>query len=116
MEKSPFVPESERADYVQPEFLGKVASLEPVEWMPKVQAKKFRLQQRSFERETPWPSKEKLQAAVPSGAEVVMYKTDAEFAQATGDDGKKSLDWIKRELKAVPPSTGDGAVSARNTN
>jgi len=114
MDKSPFVPESERADYIKPEFLSKVASLEPVGWMPKVQAKKFRLQQRSFERETPLPSKQKLQAAVPSSATVVMYKTDAEFAQATGDEGEKSLDWIKRELKALPPGAPDGAVSAKN--
>ena len=43
MATSPFVPENERSEYVKPEFLKKVAALEPVEWLPKIQAKKFRL-------------------------------------------------------------------------
>ena len=116
MEKSPFVPNNERADYVKPEFLSKVAALEPVEWMAKVRAKKFRLQQRSFEGETPLGSKEKLQAAAPSSASVVMYKTTAEFGEATGKEGEKSLDWIKRELKAIPPGAAENAVTANKTN
>src|SRR5215469_5061407 len=85
MEKSPFVPKEERGDYVKTEFLSKVASLEPLEWIPKVQAKKFRLQQRIFETETPLASKEKLQAAVPQGTTVVMYKSGVAFADAAGN-------------------------------
>lgn len=34
MANSPFVPEEERADYIKPEFLKKVAALDPVEWLP----------------------------------------------------------------------------------
>ena len=114
--KSPFVPEDERANYVKPEFLSKVASLEPLDWMPRVQAKKFRLQQRSFEDETPLASKTKLEAAVPSGAAVVTYKTRTEFAGATGNDGAKSLDWIKRELKALPLPAPANTVAADGRN
>jgi hypothetical protein len=116
MEKSPFVPTEERANYVKPEFLSKVASLEPLEWMPRVQSKKFRLLQRSFEDETPLVSKEKLQTAAPPGATVVFYKTAAEFTEAAGIRGEKSLDWIKRELKALPPPAADTAVTANKSN
>jgi hypothetical protein len=87
MAYSPFVPKDERPDYVKPEFLSKAATLEPLDWLPKIQAKKFRLQQRHFEGETPLSSKEKLQAAAPTNASVVMYKTHAEFNNAVGANG-----------------------------
>ena len=32
---SPFVPADERAEYVKPEFLKKVSTLEPVDWLPR---------------------------------------------------------------------------------
>src|SRR5271155_600742 len=46
---SPFVPEDERADYMKPEFLKKAATMETLDWLPKIKAKKFRLQQNIFE-------------------------------------------------------------------
>jgi len=111
MASSPFVPEDERADYVKPEFLNKAASLEPLDWLPKIQAKKFRLQQRRFEGETPIASKEKLQAVAPSGATVVMYKTHAEFGSAIGPNGDNALDWIKKAVKSLPPPAPDATVA-----
>src|SRR6266852_6293402 len=79
MATSPFVPEDERAEYVKPEFLKKAAVLEPIEWLPKVQAKKFRLQDAIFEQNTPKTAKEELRGAVPAGATVVIYKTPEDF-------------------------------------
>jgi hypothetical protein len=116
MEKSPFVPKDERANYEQPEFLNKLATLEPLEWMPKIQAQKFRLQQRHFEGETPFASKEKLQAAAPSGATVVMYKTHTEFGAAIGSHGDKALDWITKAVKSLPPPAPANAVAAGKVN
>jgi len=52
MATSPFVPEEERADYVKPEFLGKVAALEPLVSLPKIQAKRFRLDHELFDTRT----------------------------------------------------------------
>jgi hypothetical protein len=102
LKMSTFVPASERAEYVKPEFLSRVAPLDPIDWMAKVQAKKFRLQQRSFEYETPGESKETLQAAAPPGAVVAFYRTPKEFANAQGEDTERSLDWIKAELRSLP--------------
>lgn len=111
MATSPFVPEEERADYVKPEFLKKAAVLEPIDWLPKIQAKKFRLQDAIFETNTPKVSKEKLRAAVPAGATVVIYKTPAEFNAVVR--GKKELEWIQRELRSLPDSGGASAALQR---
>ncbi len=100
MATSPFVPEEERAEYVKTEFLKKAAALDPVEWLPKIQAKKFRLQDAVFELNPPKSAKEKLRAAVPPHATVLIYKTPEEFNTVVR--GKKELDWIQHELRSLP--------------
>jgi hypothetical protein len=97
---SPFVPENERADYVKPEFLKKVSTLEPLDWLPKIQAKKFRLQDEGFDPVTPKVSKEKLRAAAPAGSLVVVYNTKQEFNAARNHN--KVMDWMHAELQALP--------------
>jgi hypothetical protein len=101
---SPFVPDEERADYVKPEFLKKISGLDPLEWMPKVRATKFRLQQNLFETDTPKGNKDKLRAAVPAGTPVALYKTLLEF-NATFPNST-NLSWIESQLRALPDSSG----------
>jgi hypothetical protein len=100
MATSPFVPEEERAEYVKPAFLQKVAQLEPIDWLPKIQAKKFRLQEQIFERSTPKAAKEKLRAAVPCTGTTVVYKAPKEMDKVVSES--KELEWIKHELHALP--------------
>jgi hypothetical protein len=100
MATSPFVPEDERAEYVKPQFLKKAAALEPLDWLPRIQAKKFRLDNELFETNTPKAAKGKLRAAVPAGATVTLYKNLDEF-KAAFQDGK-NLEWIQRELQSLP--------------
>ena len=102
MAASAFVPEEERAAYVKPEFLKKAGALEPVEWLPKVRARKFRLQQTAYDRTTPKTSEEKLRAAVPTGAMTALYKTELEYGAALY--GSKQLEWIEHEMMALPKS------------
>jgi hypothetical protein len=109
MATSQFVPKDERPDYVKPEFLKKVAPLETLDWLPKVQAKKFRLQQLLFEIDTPTPIKEKLRAAAPAGTPVVLYKNIDEFKAAF--PYSTNLDWIKQQLRALPDSSTPAAKS-----
>jgi hypothetical protein len=94
------VPEDERASYVTPEFLKKAEMLEPIEWLPKTQAKRFRLQDAIFETNTPPAAKEKLRAAVPANGTVVIYKTPEEFNAVVRN--KKDLEWIQHELRSLP--------------
>jgi hypothetical protein len=100
MATSPFVPEEERAAYVKPEFLKKAAILDPVDWLPRIEAKKFRLQDAIFETTTPKAAKEKLRAAVPADATVVIYKTPEEFNVVV--TAKSDLKWIQQELRSLP--------------
>jgi hypothetical protein len=100
MATSPFVPPKERPAYVKPEFLKKAATLEPVDWLPKIQAKKFRLREAPFDPITPDPAKQKLRAAVPAGSTVVVYKTLDEFQAVVRS--KKQLEWIEHELGSLP--------------
>jgi hypothetical protein len=109
MAQSPFVPEEERADYVKPDYLKKVAMLDPIAWLPKVQAKKFRLQDAIFDTITPKTAKEKLRAAVPKDTTVLIYKTTDDFNTVVR--AGKELDWIQQELRALPDD--NSAVSQK---
>jgi hypothetical protein len=113
MQKSAFPPKVERANYVTPDFLAKVAPLDTLNWIPKVQAKKFRLQQRHYDQQTPIASKQKMQAAVPEGTTVAFYDNMNEFDKEVGVRGEKSLDWIKAELKSLPEGGSSSAVAAK---
>lgn len=109
MATSPFVPEDERANYVKSEFLKKAEVLEPIEWLPKIQAKKFRLQDAIFEQNTPKASKEKLRAAVPPGSIVVIYKTPEEFNVMVRDNN--GLGWMQQELRSLPETEATSAAA-----
>ncbi len=100
MAASPFVPDNERADYLKPEFLSKMAALDPVEWLPKIQARRFRLDDEIFDPITPKAAKEHLRIATPSGASVMLYKNMEQF-RAAFQDGQ-NLQWIQHELQSIP--------------
>ena len=108
MANSPFVPEDERPDYVKPEFLKKAEVLEPVDWLPKIQAKKFRMQDAIFDQITPQAAKEKLRAAIPKNSTLLIYKTQEEFNAVIRD--KKELDWIQNELRSLPETQAKAAA------
>jgi len=110
MATSPFVPEDERAQYVKPEFLKKVAGLDPVDWLPKIQAKKFRLDNELFDTNTPKTAKEKLRAAAPAGTSVTLYANMDEF-KAAFQDGK-NLEWIQHELQSLPEPGAANSTAA----
>jgi hypothetical protein len=95
---SPFVPQDERPNYVTPEFLKKAAVLDPVEWLPKVHAQKFQIEQNVFDTITPTSCKEKLRAAVPT-ANVVVYKTVKDLDSAGA--GTTNVGWVKSMVPAI---------------
>lgn len=94
--KSTLIPEEERAFETTPEFLEKVAPLDPLLWIPKLSGRTFRLQDSTFVRTTPQVCREKLRTVLPSSAETVSYKTQDDF-QAVADGGKV-LEWMKGKL------------------
>jgi hypothetical protein len=107
---SPFVPQQERADYVKPAFLKKVATLDPVDWLPKVQAKRIRLQDMVFDTTTPKAAKDRLRAAVPANSVIVVYKTPQEFNAARNHN--QVMGWMHGELQELAAPRG---AAAENT-
>ena len=97
---SPFVPENERAEFVKPEFLKKVAALDTLDWLPRIQAKTFRLDQELFDTVTPRSVKDKLRAAAPANSSTLLYKNMDEFKAAF--EAGKNLQWIQHELQSIP--------------
>jgi hypothetical protein len=79
-------------------------------WLPKIQAKNFRLQQTMLdEAVTPKVAREKLQGAVPAGATVVLYKTPEEFIAAYR--GNKAVEWMEHELRSLAESGADSTTA-----
>ncbi|HLX84746.1 MAG TPA: hypothetical protein VKR59_12665 [Terriglobales bacterium] len=108
MAESPFVPENERPDYVKADFLKNAAKLEPVDWLAKLQAKKFRFQDAVTDAKTPKEAKEKLRAAAPQGTTFVFYKTADEFAAAY-PPSSMNLEWMQHELRSLPETAESSA-------
>jgi hypothetical protein len=97
--KSTLVPESERADYLKPEFLKKVAPLDPVQWLPKLKAQKVRLQEVMDVKVTPSSARERIDAAAPPTIHLVRYDDRKSFMKDAVADGK-ALDWLKQQVKS----------------
>ena len=109
MSKSTLIPEEERAFETKPEFLEKVATLDPLIWIPKLRGRTFRMQDSEFIKTTPQICREKLRTVLPQDATRLTYKTQDDFQAAA--DGGKVLEWIKGKLREAPKS-----ASAANTN
>lgn len=112
MSASPFVPKNERDDYTKPEYLKKVAALDPVDWLSKVQARKFRLQDVTFDPTTPKAAQEKLVATAPASASVVIYKTPEELNAAR--DHNKVMGWLRDGLRSLPDPPAPSTAAAVN--
>ena len=83
--KSALIPAKERPDYLRPEFLEKVAPLDPVHWLPDLKTQKVRLQEVKTVAVTPIEAKQKIEAAAPANAKIVRYDTIAQFSNAVAD-------------------------------
>jgi cephalosporin-C deacetylase-like acetyl esterase len=94
--QSALVPSEERADYLKPEFLKKVAPLDPVEWFHKVKVP-VRLQYLSEPGVTPQIVRERIAAAAPPQTKVISYKDAVAQYKAAK---LKFFDWIKSQLLA----------------
>jgi hypothetical protein len=112
---SPVVPEAERAAYLKPEFLKKVAPLDPVIWLPKIQARKFRLQEAMFAPTTPKVVKEKLRQAVstePNRVTTAVYQTQQDAKSVIS--GNNVLAWIEHELQPLAQPPADGKLARQD--
>jgi hypothetical protein len=98
--KSSLVPENERAAYLTPEFLARVAPLDPVLWLPKVRAGAIELQDVRKNPRNPDLCQERIEAAAPATAVVDQFGDARAFYPESS--GGKVFDWLKEQLQ---PST-----------
>lgn len=113
IKESKRIPEGERPAYLKPEWLAGVAPLDPVKWLPQLKTPTIRIQFVKDITLTPADVQQKIEAAVPTNAQVVHYENIAAFrATAAGGTG---FDWIKQKMQfSVVP--GDSAVGQERQN
>jgi hypothetical protein len=103
MAKSLIIPEEERPNYVKPEFLKKIAPLDPVAWLPKLKTEHIRIQQVMDDTTTPKAAKEQIDAAAPKSAQLVNYDDLKQFFGSAS--GGRIFLWSKAQLQPAssPP-------------
>jgi hypothetical protein len=90
------IPEDERAMYTKPEFLATVSPLDPVIWLPKIQAKSMRIEDVRGNKAMPDKAQEKLEAAAPDFALINQYGNGRAFLAT--QTPISVLDWVKSQL------------------
>lgn len=89
--------EQERADYLQAEFLAKVAQLDPVTVLPQLKLKALRIQQVTSDLVTPPAARDKIAAAIPSNGTVTHYPDNLAERNAWGTRGIGG--WLTEHLQ-----------------
>jgi hypothetical protein len=90
------IPEDERAMYTKPEFLATVSPLDPVAWLPKIQAKSMRIEDIRGNKAMPDKAQENLEAAAPDFALINQYGNGRAFLAT--QTPISVLDWVKSQL------------------
>ncbi|MCU1321303.1 MAG: hypothetical protein JWM43_952 [Acidobacteriaceae bacterium] len=91
------IPEDERATYLKPEFLQKVANLDPVTYLPQLKVKSLRIQQVTSDLVTPPAAKDKIAGAAPKADEVVHYPDNEAQHKAVFLGGV--TEWLALQLR-----------------
>jgi hypothetical protein len=98
--KSPVVPDKERSDYLKPEFLEDVQSLDPLATLPKLKTPHIRLQLIRGDAAATDPVLKKLEAAAPDSI-VIEHSGNALIHSSKMSDGKL-FEWLKDQLSPAP--------------
>lgn len=101
MAKSSLIPEVERPNYLKPEFLKKVAPLDPLQWLPRLNSQRVRLQQVLDDSVTPRAVQERIKVAAPGSARILAFDNTRQFSSAVSGD--TIVQWVKDQLR--PPSS-----------
>lgn len=97
MAKSAIIPENERPNYLKPEFLNKVAPLDPVKWLPQLKLQEVRIERLTDDKVTPETAEAKIEAAAGKTVRVIHYDNAQQFYGAAG--GGRVFEWVKAQLQ-----------------
>jgi dienelactone hydrolase len=113
--KSTLVPDDERAAYLKPEFLDRVAPLDPVKWLPELKSRAVHLQVVGDITVTPKIAMDRMLATAPSNVQITRYPDSHTFIKEAGIGGK-AFDWIQAQVRspgATPPPGHSAGSSAK---
>lgn len=105
LKESPVVPEKERANYLKPEFLAKVAMLDPIVYLPRLDPEKVRIEEVAGDPATPKSVQLKFSASARVACVIQYGDTKAQVEAWT-----KQNWWLKEQLAAssATPVTAQG--------
>ena len=98
LKESSVVPDKERATYLEPEFLRKVAMLDPLKYLPHFSPKRIRIEEVTTDSMTPNDVQAKITSSAPSPGSVVRYPD----AQAQIQAWTTQNWWLKEQLQPSP--------------
>jgi pimeloyl-ACP methyl ester carboxylesterase len=104
---SPVVPDTQRADYLTPDFLKKAAYVEPLSYLSDLKGRALRVEQILDYPNTPPAARDKIAAAVPTD-DLVQFKDRTAHMEAWKTNGLSG--WLADQLGAKTPMT-DGSAS-----
>ena len=110
MATSSLIPENERPNYVKPEYLKKVAPLDPVQWLPQVKAERIRIQDIVDDTVTPRAAQARIESVAPAGTKVQRYDGTRQFYGAAA--GGRVFQWVKDQIRQIP-ETKPGVENTR---
>jgi dienelactone hydrolase len=100
-------------DYVKPEFLKKVAPLDPLKWLPQLKVP-VRIQQVKENDITPLSCKDAIKAAAPKQAEVFRFAAAMDLGKREGQG--RLFEWIKDKLRESGKPAADAKVSVAHAD
>jgi hypothetical protein len=109
---STLVPENERADYLKPDFLKKVAGLDPVKWLPELHSRQVRLQFIEGVKVTPVVAQNAIAAAGRDNVKVFHYESLKTFLNAERAAGKPFA-WIHQQVAASGTDQDQTSVAGK---
>jgi dienelactone hydrolase len=108
LKESAQIPEEERTAYLKPEFLGRVANLDPISYLPQLKGRALRIHQVMSDPVTPATARDKIAAAAPAPDQVMRYPDGTAEAKALGKNG--IVKWLGEQLN--PQKTNEAAQPA----
>jgi dienelactone hydrolase len=97
LDKSTFVPSEDRLKVNTPEYLAKIAQLDPLQCVSKVKARSLRIQDVRKDNHIPDAVQEHLEAAAPNIAEINQYGDHAALVPSAGNG--RLLNWMQSQLQ-----------------
>jgi len=116
MAKSSIIPENERPNFVKPEFLKKIASLDPVQWLPQLRSQSIRIQRITEDTVTPGAAEERIEAVAPPNVKIEHYPDSGQLYRASSNG--RIFQWLKDRLHPADtkPAVNSAAIPQPNSH